>query len=263
MKIFFVLTACLVVFGLTFSKAQTTATDFTENDCAGTSHHLFSELESGKVIVLVFVMPCSSCFGPALTSYNIVESFQGSNPGQVLYYLSDDIGTTLCSQIDGWANSNGIGSNRSSFSSPNITMNDYGIAGMPKIVVLGGGIQHKIYYNENDASSGNSINIHSAINDALAETGISDISFFDKNFSLLIEYSNSTLKTSYSLNRSSQVNISVINSIGQEIKSISFANQLPGTHSHDFNFENISGGLYFINIKTNNGSYSRKFFIGK
>ena len=263
MKKIFVLTVCLVVFGLTYSKAQTAATDFTENDCAGTSHHLFSELESGKVIVLVFVMPCSSCLGPALTAYNIVESFQGSNPGQVLYYLSDDIGTTLCSQIDGWATSNGIGSNRSSFSSPNITMNDYGIAGMPKVVVLGGGIQHKIYYNENDAAAGNSINIHNAISTALAETGISDLSFSVKDFSLLIDYSNSTVKTSYSLNKSSRVNISMINSIGQEIKSVSFANQLPGTQSHDFNFEILTAGLYFINIKTSNGSYSRKFFIGK
>lgn len=263
MKKIFVLTVYLVVFGLTCSKAQTTATDFTENDCAGTSHHLFSELESGKVIVLVFVMPCSSCLGPALTAYNIVESFQGSNPGQVLYYLSDDIGTTLCSQIDGWATSNGIGSNRSSFSSPNINMNDYGIAGMPKVVVIGGGIQHKIYYNENDAAAGNSINIHSAISTALAETGLSDLSFSDKDFSLFIDYSNSIVKTSYSLNKSSRVNISMINSIGQEIKSVSFANQLPGTQSHDFNFEILTAGLYFINIKTSNGSYSRKFFIGK
>ena len=41
--------------------AQTTATDFTANDCGGTSHTLFTELNAGNVIVITWVMPCSSC----------------------------------------------------------------------------------------------------------------------------------------------------------------------------------------------------------
>lgn len=36
---------------------QTTATDFTVNDCGGTSHNLFTELDAGKVIVLCWPMP--------------------------------------------------------------------------------------------------------------------------------------------------------------------------------------------------------------
>ena len=34
-----------------------TAVNFTGNDCAGTSHTLFTELDAGKVIVVTFVMP--------------------------------------------------------------------------------------------------------------------------------------------------------------------------------------------------------------
>ena len=48
-----ILTTILASFGA-FSQ---TATDFTCNDCAGSSHNLFSELDGGKVVVLVWVMP--------------------------------------------------------------------------------------------------------------------------------------------------------------------------------------------------------------
>ena len=49
----------LVTASFTFAQ---TATDFTANDCAGTSHHLFAELDAGKIIVAAFVMPCGSRF---------------------------------------------------------------------------------------------------------------------------------------------------------------------------------------------------------
>lgn len=261
MKKNFLLTTCYFIFCLTFSKAQTTATDFTENDCNGISHHLFSELESGKIIVMVFVMPCSSCVGPALTAYNIVQSFQQSNPGQVLYYLTDDVGNSTCSQIDGWANSNSIGSNRTSFSSPNINMNDYGIAGMPKIVVLGGGVQHKIYFNENDAAAGNSINIHGAISLALTETGSEVLNNGVNNFTIFMNNANSTVTANYFLSQVSDMQISIFNSLGIEIINRSIRNQNSGQHMENFEIEKLTDGIYFIVIKTNTGIMSRKIFI--
>ena len=231
-----------------------------DNDCNGVSHHLFSELESGKVIVMVFVMPCSSCVGPALTSYNIVQSFEQTNPGQVLYYLSDDVGNSTCSQIDGWANSNSIGSIRKSFSSANINMNDYGIAGMPKIVVLGGGIQHKIYFNENDAAAGNSINIHGAISLALTESGAGDLNIKENNFSIYIDNDNSTVIANYNLAHSSDIQISIVNSLGNEIRTLSIQNQNSGLHTENFKLGNMANGIYFLTIKTGTGILSKKFF---
>ena len=48
--------------------AQTTALDFTLPDCDGVSHHLFDELDQGKVVILEFAMipscqPCISAGG--------------------------------------------------------------------------------------------------------------------------------------------------------------------------------------------------------
>lgn len=40
---------------LTF--AQTTATDFSVDDCKGDFYNLFTELDAGKVVIIAWVMP--------------------------------------------------------------------------------------------------------------------------------------------------------------------------------------------------------------
>ena len=77
---------------LTSSIAIFGQTDFNATDCAGAPHQLFSELDGGKVIVLVWVMPCSSCIPGAKAAYNASASFASSNPGRVFYYLIDVTG---------------------------------------------------------------------------------------------------------------------------------------------------------------------------
>jgi hypothetical protein len=54
----------LLFFCFVNSSISQTAADFTANDCNGTSHHLFAELNAGKVVVVAFVMPCTDCIGP-------------------------------------------------------------------------------------------------------------------------------------------------------------------------------------------------------
>jgi hypothetical protein len=138
-------TIALSLFGIQNLNAQ--ATDFTVNDCDGVSHHLFGELDAGKVIVIAWVMPCGSCAAPSLAAYNAVQSFASSHPGQVEFYLVDDYANSSCSTIQGWGNNNSM-TEAITFSNAAISMSDYGTNGMPKIVVLGG-IDHVVAYNKN------------------------------------------------------------------------------------------------------------------
>jgi hypothetical protein len=141
--------------------SQNTATDFYANDCDGNAHHLFSELDSGKVVVMVWVMPCGPCASYALDAYSAVESYATSNPNQVLFYLVDDYANTTCQSLHNWANNFGMGSSIK-FSDPSIKMSDYGQNGMPKIVVVGGA-NHGVYFNQNSSTTG----IENAIDQAL------------------------------------------------------------------------------------------------
>src|SRR3954471_21320085 len=84
-------------------KSQTIATDFTDNDCSGASHHLFQELDAGKIVVVSFVMPCSACVSPTISANNVVNSYYTSNPDKVMFYLSDDEANTTCTELTSWA----------------------------------------------------------------------------------------------------------------------------------------------------------------
>ena len=173
--------------------SQTTATNFTVNDCSGVQHDLFTELESGKIIVITWVMPCGACLSSALTGYNEVENANLTNPGKVLYYLVDDYANTSCSSLKSWGTNNGM-VNFTAFSNAAVDMADYGDAGMPKMVILAGNT-HKIYYNVNDFMI-DSHAVQDAINLALADLALG-LESNDKNasnFEIFPNPSNGALK---------------------------------------------------------------------
>ncbi len=159
------------------SIAQTTATNWTAPDCDGLSHTLFSELDSGKVIVFAWVMPCGSCVAPSKTAYNAVQSFATSHPGKVRFYLADDLGDATCPTLTSWVTSNSIGStaNMKIFSNAGnvISESDFGGTGMPHIIVMGGA-SHTIHFNKKNSASNDLAGITAAINAAIGATAVAE-----------------------------------------------------------------------------------------
>ena len=226
-----------------------TAPDFTANDCNGNSHNLYSELATGKVIVLNWVMPCSACIGPTLTAYNIVQSYSSGN---VLFYLFDDQGNTACSALDGWATNNNIGSNRINFSTTSIDENNYGGSGMPHIMVVGAnGIY---YFNKLNGATNDPTAIQNAINTALAIMDASTIP--DPKFEITTSPnpSSSTVMVNYSLTNTNDVIISVENILGQTMKTFNVKNQSGGNHSLEISVADLPNGNYFLKLSGNKNS---------
>ncbi len=178
MKASLLFVACILTFHLGFGQA--TATDFTQNDCNGISHNLFSELNANKVIVIAWVMPCQYCVDGAAAGWNAAQSFAVSNPGKVLYYLVDDFGDNTCADLSNWTVTNNVaGGTPISFNNLGnpINMKDYGSAGMPKVVVVGGS-SHYVYFNENFSAADNEPMITSAIAQALTGAAPTSIESF-------------------------------------------------------------------------------------
>lgn len=234
----------LVVTGMV--AAQTIATNFTANDCTGTSHTLFTELDAGKIIVIAWVMPCGSCAPPSLAAYNAVQSFASSNPNTVYFYLVDDIGDTPCSTLTTWGNTNSM-PNAVKFSNPVIDMADYGTPGMPKIVVLGG-TSHTIAYNLNSGVTQSGVT--SAINGLLSTMGSNELNDENAQGAVVIPNPVSegfTLK--YSLGNEPQSIIEIINSSGQIILTQTHNTISEGLKSVSFGSElKLEQGFYIIRI---------------
>lgn len=227
--------------------AQSTATDFNAMDCSSGIHGLFSELNSGKVIVICWVMPCGACITGASNSASAVQSFASSNPGQVKFYLVDDAGNTSCSTLSSWASTNSITADAKFSNSGNtIKMTDYGTSGMPKIVVLGGS-SHTVYYNVN--GSGSVSAIQSAITTALnSMTGIADPSTSVASVNVFPNPASVSSSVSYSLETSSDVSIELYNMVGAKLKTIFSGNQNAGEHKLAVDCASIDNGIYFVKI---------------
>src|SRR6266850_1944869 len=80
-----------------FTFAQTTAMDWTKNDCSGTNHNLFSELDSSNVIICEYVMTCGTCISAANYLEAIYQDYAASNPGKVKFYAIDWNASFTCS----------------------------------------------------------------------------------------------------------------------------------------------------------------------
>lgn len=250
----------LTILCSSISFAQTTATDFTANDCAGTPHNLFSELDAGKIIVAAFVMPCGSCAGPSLAAYNAVQSYAASNPNTVYFYLVDDAANTTCANLTSWGNTNSMPL-ATKFSDAAFNIADYGTPGMPKIVVLGG-TNHEIVYNQNSGVS--TIGVQNAINGllSLGTPVIHEIGSL--NLKVIPNPVVSDFQVDYSLAKNSDVLIELFSLAGESLIQIKEKNQSSGHHSIGLASKiSLKNGVYVLRFTTDNHSQSINFVVEK
>jgi len=249
-KTLMIILAILTTLG--FAHAQTTATNFTTNDCNGDPHNLFDSLDVGNVIVIAWVMPCLTCATYGLPAYSAVQTFATSHPGRVHFYMADDFGTTACATINNWATSNNMPLS-TTFSSSDISMSDYGTNGMPKVVVLGGS-DHHIYYNKNDDKI-NFPGVQTAINDALsAPLGIEQMGGNNFQLSSYPNPVNNILNVSYTKDQSETITFSIIDLLGKIV-----IQEKELTTSIDVS--SLNNGNYFLKVTSETSSESIPFVV--
>ena len=239
-----ILSLVLATAALSANAQTVTATNFNANDCAGNNHDLFAELDAGKVIVLTWVMPCGSCVAPAQTASAVVQSYASSNPNTVLHYVIDDYGNTNCNTLNNWVSSNSIIG--TTFSNSVIDMTDYGAAGMPKIVVVGG-TGHFVFFNENNAASNNATGIENAIDQALL-VGINDNNALISNVTLAPNPAASNSTLTVNMKEAGEMTIAVYNTLGQQVMSVYNGSLAAGETKFQLNLAELTAGTYFIQV---------------
>jgi len=252
----------VLFFSIGISFGQTNATDFTADDCDGNTHNLFTELDSGKIIVIAWVMPCAPCGTYSLPAYVSALSYSSSHPGKVLFYMADDFGTTSCGDLSAFATTYQI-TDCTIFSDATIKMTDYGTNGMPKVVVLGG-TDHKVYYNEKEGSISTQ-GVDAAIDEALGlSNGITENTNIKLKLSSFPNPANDVLNVSYELDRASELIFEVLNISGANvIRTKSKEYKGPGIQTSEIDVSGLSGGAYFLKITTVFGSEMIMFTVSQ
>ncbi len=244
---------------LSSAVAQTTGKNFILNDCSGIRHDLFAELDSGKIIVLSWVMPCGSCVGPSLAASSVVQKFAGSHPGKVLFYMADDLANTNCATVSLWASSNEI-SVSTVFSDAAINMWDYGTPGMPKTIALAG-LNHEVIFNQN--SSVNVTTLTNAITQRLS-TGINNDPLPGFRSSL---YPNPLTGNTLTLKHISEVseilNVDIYNTLGSKVKSDKLSISTAGENAFDLDLALLTNGVYFVRLNAGTKSQVLKLIVNR
>ena len=127
-----------------------------------------------------------------------------------------------------------------------------------KIVVLGG-TDHKIYYNQNSASQGIDMAIDQALNDITSINSRTDLNL---NISTFPNPADNILNLKYHLDQSSEVNIEIYNILGAKVASFKTDHQTStGDHLEMINVDNLKNGTYFLKFNTKEIDRTIKFSI--
>lgn len=252
------LISCVLFLGSAIANAQT-ATNFVCNDCSGNSHNLFAELDAGKVIVLVWVMPCGACATPTTMAYNTVQNYQTSNPNRVFLYVADDYGTSTCNTINSWCNSIGVTQSAWSlrFSNAAINMLDYGSTGMPKVVVLGGP-NHTVFYNANN--SFNQTSMQNAISSALLATTIEE-NEMELELTLYPNPTSNSAIANINLKKQSDISITLFDLQGQMVKTIFNGILQTGSNDIPIATSELPSAMYLVRLSNGTNDYYRNLTV--
>jgi hypothetical protein len=228
------------------SSFAQTAVNFNTVDCNGVNHELFKVLDSGKVVVIAWVMPCATCKTPALVAYSEVQNYTSSHPDKIQYYLVDDYANTGCATLTDWAVTNGIAAPTAIFSSADIKMSDYNTPGMPKVVILCGS-SHFVMFNENNAL--NVSNFNKALSDAITCSAPTSVNAFYNSPEQIQLFPNpvvgNQMMISYTLHNSSNVILDIYDVFGNRVKSI-IQQQTRGLHKVQIDHSNLAAGVYYV-----------------
>ncbi len=243
------------------SYAQTIATDFNVDDCSGNSYDLFSNLDQGKIVVLAWVMPCATCIEDPIAAYARTESYASSHPEKIDFIVVDDYADTPCESLTSWVEQYQM-LNANVIVNDAVAMSDYGIDGMPKIVLLSG-TDHKIYYNENSSMVG----FRDALDLALAENetivGIEEI---ESNQIVQLNSfpnpANSSLNVTYNLDQASNIKFEIIDVLGAKIQMSQLdGKKEKGAHTANIDLNSLDNGVFFLRISSEESSKTVQFVV--
>jgi hypothetical protein len=154
----------------TTTSAQTIAENWTQTDCDGIEHDLFTTLDTGSAVIMEFVMleSCMPCINAAHLMEPIIDRYDMLYDNRVQYYTFGYNDSYACADFDTWESTNAISNDAALLLGADIG-SYYGGMGMPTIVVVGRNT-HTVYFNQFGFVVGDTTAFSAALSYALGVT---------------------------------------------------------------------------------------------
>ena len=244
------------------AQTPTVAWYFNMHDCNGQMHHLFSELDSGNVVVMeYFMLSCSPCIdaGHALNKM-VVPLKQKYGNNKVRFYQFGFVKSYNCTQIKNWITTNGF-ANAVPFDSGDVQVAYYGGMGMPTIAIVGGK-DHKVLHTTMAFTPGDTAVMSKSIHDFFA--GSLSINNTANTFSAVAVYPNpATTNVTISLEaeKAGMLYLTLNNLQGQRMAATITENLKAGAWTKTISLPLLANGIYFLQGEMNGKKFTEKITI--
>ena len=230
------------------AQGPTTATNFTLNDCDGTEHQLFTELDKGDVVAIEFVMGCLPCVQGRKALDKMEKSYAVSHPGKFHVYTFGYSEGVDCTTIGSWMSTNKF--TGSCFGGVDSVISAYGAeVGMPTMSVVGG-IDHKVLYWKAGYSNKDTTAMMAAISQVLQTSSVSPAN--NSNESLTLYPNPSSLSASLKINCLTEGvrTVTLFSAKGARMLSIFEGRLSTGEQRVDFSTKDLASGTYYVHVTT-------------
>lgn len=247
------------VFTLVAAKAQpVVAMDFTDNDCNGNMHNLYTTLDSGEVVILEYFMNCSSCIVAGQTITPMFNQLAATYPGKVNFYAFAYNNTMTCATANSVINGNGI--NAIPFDSGATQVAYYGGFGMPTIAVVAGGFHSVLFVNVGFATGDTAV-MAAAIHNFFATIGIGENNTNVSSMTTFPNPASENIQINYELADNSDVTFQVVNTLGQTVRETQMGDMAAGNYTTSVSVADLEAGVYFIRMNTTEGIIVRQVIV--
>ena len=257
-KVYFLLLLLLPAAFMAIS--QTTAIDFKVKDCSGDSQKLYSIIDSGNVVILVYEHQCSSCITGSKNLKAVIQSNYTTNKKIRLIYL--DNGGFSCSSVSTWITNNNLLKApiilySGDYSSP------YG-SGMPVIVITSGS-SHHVFLKTISAAAADTGSLHNGIKNAL--DALNGIDKADNKIPTMEIFPNPVIDgyLQFSINHISKekLTVEILNINGELLSKLPSCNALEGLNQFRLQLPELKSGIYFVSIQSTDYRIIQKLIIAR
>lgn len=243
------------------AKAQTTAMDFNIVDCNGNPHHLYSDLDAGKAVIIEYFMnSCSPCVTAGQNLEAMKTDLLAEYPGMIKSYAFAFNNTYSCTTVKSWVTNYGFTSVPSDSGAAQVAY--YGGMGMPTIVILGGGTNHSILGSPYVGFSVSDTTAMAAdIRSFLDNTAIKENSNAASDLNIYPNPASEEVNVTFTLSENSDVVMEILDITGRAVAVAMNEEGQKGTITRTISTAALSNGTYMIRIIANGDASMQKLTV--
>ncbi|MEO6831018.1 MAG: T9SS type A sorting domain-containing protein [Chitinophagaceae bacterium] len=259
------LLVALAVASAASSFAQTTARNFTQTDCGGTSRNLYTDLDGGNIVIMEWYMgpSCQPCKDAAKEIEALKTELLASHPGKIISYTWGFQDSYTCAATSSWLSD--VGSTAIGMDTGAALVAYYGGFSMPTIVVAEG-TDHKILWSANPNnggySNGDTSKIRAAINGFYSPTAVSNVASNIGAATVFPSPTQSNTTIQVQLNTTSTVQTQILNIAGQVVLQLP-AEKTNGIYTKVISTDGFAAGMYTVRIVADGEVITRKLSVIK